>query len=243
MQTNKHMTASPAILIGCMLLIAGCDQAKKDGDSGQSSAEPQTETKADAPAEVQVATPATKPSPAPTEPHSSSTQPSQPPSEHKAIVTEKLEPYECGDIKKLHTYGGIFLASQPQPADFEQAKKGGVKTVINMRHPSEINDFDEQQLVADLGLAYHNPAWNGPEELTDEVFDQLRELLKTEEKPILLHCSSANRVGPIWMVYRVLDNNLSTEEALAEAKIVGMKSPDYEAMAIDYINRRGQVSN
>ena len=28
--------------------------------------------------------------------------------EHSAITTESLEPYECGDIKRLHTMGGVF---------------------------------------------------------------------------------------------------------------------------------------
>ena len=66
--------------------------------------------------------------------------------EHRAITTERLEPYECGNITRLHTYGGVFLASQPQPEDFEQAKKGGVRTVINLRHENEIEGFDIDML-------------------------------------------------------------------------------------------------
>lgn len=158
--------------------------------------------------------------------------------EHKAIVTEKLEPYECGTITRLHTLGGVFLASQPKPEDFEQAKKGGVKTVINLRHHEEVTDFNEQQVVEGLGLNYLNLPWNGPEELNDEVFDRARELLKTAERPILLHCSSANRVGAVWLPHRVLDGGISIDEAVAEAKVVGLTSPDFEAKARDYIARK-----
>ncbi len=158
--------------------------------------------------------------------------------DHRAVTTEKLEPYECGTVTRLHTYKGVFLASQPKPADFEQAKKGGIKTVINLRHHKEIKDFDEQVEVAKLGLRYFNPAWNGPEELTDEKIDEIRGLLKEAERPILLHCSSANRVGTIWLAYRVLDDGLSYEEALQEAKVVGLKSPNYEAKVKDYIARK-----
>lgn len=158
--------------------------------------------------------------------------------EHKAIVTEKLEPYECGSITKLHTLGGVFLASQPKPEDFEQAKKGGVKTVINLRHADEIKEFDEKEVVEALELNYVSLPWNGPEELTDDIFDQSRELLKTAEKPILLHCGSANRVGALWIPYRVLDGGITLEEATAEAKTVGLKSADYETKAIEYIARK-----
>lgn len=161
--------------------------------------------------------------------------------EHKAIVTEKLEPYECGTITRLHTYGGIFLASQPQPEDFEHAKKGGIKTVINLRLPSEVTEFDEKQIVEDLGMAYYNPGFEGPEMLTDDIFDRVRSLLNNEDnKPILLHCSSANRVGAVWLAHRVLDGGLGYEDALAEAKIVGLKTPAYEQKAREYIERHKQ---
>lgn len=157
--------------------------------------------------------------------------------EHRAITTDTLEPYECGTITRLHTLGGVFLASQPKPEDFAQAKKGGVKTVINLRHADEIKDFDEKKVVESEGLKYINLPWDGPAELTDEVFDQARAHLKTAERPILLHCASANRVGAVWLPYRVLDGGLSWDDALAEAKTVGLKSPDYEAKAKDYIQR------
>lgn len=158
--------------------------------------------------------------------------------EHKAIVTEKLEPYECGTITRLHTLGGIFLASQPKPEDFEQARKGGVKTVINLRHDSEITDFNEKEVVEAQGLAYIHLPWNGPAELTEEVFDRSRELLTSAEKPILLHCSSANRVGALWIPYRVLDGNMSIDEAVAEARTVGLKSGDYERLAREYVAQK-----
>ncbi len=161
------------------------------------------------------------------------------PAEHKAITTDKLEPYECGTITRLHTLGGVFLASQPKLEDFAQAKKGGVKTVINLRHASEIKEFDERKVVEGEGLTYVNLPWDGPGELTDDVFDKAREHLKAAERPILLHCASANRVGAVWLPHRVLDGGLSWDAALAEVKIVGLKSPDYEAKAKDYIKRRG----
>jgi uncharacterized protein (TIGR01244 family) len=157
--------------------------------------------------------------------------------EHKAITTDKLEPYECGTITRLHTYGGVFLASQPKPEDFEQAKKGGVKTVINLRHEAEIKEFNEPETVTNLGLRYINLPWDGPDELTDQVFDESRKLLNNTERPILLHCSSANRVGAVWLAWRALDGGLSVEEAAAEAKVVGLKSPPYEEKARDYVAR------
>ncbi len=155
---------------------------------------------------------------------------------HTAITTQGLEPYQCGSIQRLHTMQGVFLASQPSAEDLAQAKMGGVRTVINMRHDKELK-FDERNVVEGLELGYQNPAWNGPDELTDEIFAQYRTLLDQAERPILLHCGSGNRVGAVWLPWRVLNGGATVEEALAEAKTIGMRSPDYERLALDYIRR------
>lgn len=161
------------------------------------------------------------------------------PAEHKPpLAVEKLEPYECGSVTRLHTLGGVFLASQPSQEDFRMAKAGGIKTVVNLRQADEL-DWNEEEFIQELGLSYHHVPFKVPDELTDEVFDQVRQLLtKQENKPILLHCSSANRVGAVWLAHRVLDGGISYDEALVEAKTVGLKLPAYEAKAKDYIERQ-----
>lgn len=152
----------------------------------------------------------------------------------EASSSNSLEPYECGDVDRIHTLDKFFLASQPAPNDFEQAKKGGIRTVINLRHPEE-TDFNEKDIVTTMGMAYHNVPWNGPEELTPEVFEKTRKLLRTAERPILLHCSSANRVGAVWIPFRALDMGVPLEQAVQEAKTIGLKSPAYEEKARQYV--------
>ncbi len=151
--------------------------------------------------------------------------------------TEKLEPYECGKAQRLHTLAGVFLASQPHPEDFKLAKDVGIKTVVNLRKKEEL-EWDEQAHVKKLGMEYKHIPFQSPAELTDIVFDQIRKLLKDKtQRPLLLHCSSANRVGAVWLAHRVLDGGLPYDEALAEAKQVGLKLPAYEEKAKDYIQR------
>jgi uncharacterized protein (TIGR01244 family) len=151
-----------------------------------------------------------------------------------------LEPYQCGDVQRIHTFQGIFLASQPTPVDFEHAQKGGIKTVVNLRHHSEVKDFDEAAVVTALGLTYVNLPWNGPDELSDAVFDRGRELLNTAERPLMMHCSSANRVGPIWIAWRILDGGATWEAAYAEAVQIGMRTPAYADKAKAYVEQRQQ---
>lgn len=157
--------------------------------------------------------------------------------EHKAFVSAEMEPYTCGTIKNLHTMGGFFLASQPAPEDFEQAAMGGIKTVVNFRKDAEITTFDEALVVGNNGMEYVHIPWNGPDELTDEIFDRSREMFNTVERPALVHCGSSNRVGAVWLAWRVLDEGATVEDALAEAKMAGLKTPAYEEKALDYIRR------
>lgn len=147
-------------------------------------------------------------------------------------------PSSCGSTARVHSFGAMQLASQPAAADFETAKAAGVRTVINLRHESEIKDFDERAVVTGLGMTYVNLPWHGAEELDDAVFTRARELLRTAETPVLVHCGSANRVAAVWIPWRVLDGGVPFEQALAEAKTIGLKTPEFETKAKDYIERQ-----
>lgn len=153
-------------------------------------------------------------------------------------AAEQLEPHECGSVARLHAYGDILLASQPSPADLEQAEQDGIRTVLDIRHDDETPELDERAVVEGLGLEYVHRPWSGPDEMTDVVLDELRRVLNEAERPILFHCAGANRVGAVWLVHRALDGGLSLEEARAEARTVGLRSPAYEKRAIEYVRRR-----
>ena len=156
----------------------------------------------------------------------------------KIEKAKKLEPAKCGSVKQLHVLDDIYLAGQPSPEDFQEFKKRGVKSVLNLRTKDEM-DFDEAKTLKSLGLEYHHIPIAGPDSLTDENFDKLRKLLnEKEQRPMLLHCTAANRVGAVWLAHRVLDGGLTYDAALAEAKTVGLKTPALEAKAKDYIAKQ-----
>ena len=154
--------------------------------------------------------------------------------ENLAMYPKQITPYPLGSISKIHAFEGVLLAGQPTPEDFVLAKEEGIATVINIRHPDEIG-FDEEQVVEDLGMTYHNLAWGSPSELTDDVLDSYRELLRTEKRPILFHCGSSNRVGAIWMAYRALDDGIGLESALSESITVGLRTQAYKVKVCDYV--------
>jgi uncharacterized protein (TIGR01244 family) len=149
----------------------------------------------------------------------------------------KLEACELGSTYNVHRLGKIYLAGQPSADDFAIARKEGIKTVINLRTPGEMR-FDEKEVLKELGVEYHYLPFAAPDTLKDEIFEKSLKVLGDQKKqPVLLHCASANRVGAIWLVHRVLTDKVDYDKALNEAKEVGLKFPPYGEKAKAYIEK------
>ena len=141
----------------------------------------------------------------------------------------------------VHEIGGILVAGQPTAADLALARDKGIHRVINLRHASEPAGFDEPAEAARLGLEYISLPWSGPDELTDSVFDEVRQLLRESPRPLLFHCASGNRVAAVWLPWRVLDEGADWDSALAEARQLGLRSPALEARARAYVDQQSNL--
>lgn len=151
--------------------------------------------------------------------------------------TAALEPRRFGSIRNLTTLDGVYFGGQPTPEDIERADAAGLAGVLNLRPSGELS-FDEAGVVTQLGMQYLNPAFASPEGLTDEVLDAAREQLRTAQRPLLFHCGSANRVGAVWLAHRIVDEGWSFDEALAEARAIGLRTPGYETRVREYAEAR-----
>lgn len=98
-----------------------------------------------------------------------------------------LEPAELGETVNVSRFGNIYLSGQPSAEAFELAADLGVEKIVNIRRPQEQTDFDEQSIVEGCGMDYVSVPWGGADALTDEVFDEYREILESADEPLLLH--------------------------------------------------------
>lgn len=147
------------------------------------------------------------------------------------------EKQTLGGIRNLSVTDGFYLSGQCGATDIPLLQQAGVKTVIDLRMPEEDRGFDEAAAVEAAGISYvPMPFQTG--QLTDEILDGLRALLNDAgNRPILMHCGGANRVGAVWLAYRVLDQGIDEEAALAEAKAVGLRNEAMEKTALDYVRK------
>lgn len=133
---------------------------------------------------------------------------------------------------------GLATAGMPQAEHYARLAAAGYTTVLDLTAPEEARGYDEAATVAQAGLAYitlpvrsYTPS--------DDAFDQVRTLLRDAgNRPLLVHCRSANRVGGLLLPYLILDEGTGQEEALTIATQVGLRSPELAHAAIDYVTRQ-----
>lgn len=142
-----------------------------------------------------------------------------------------------GSAKNVHRLENLFFSGQFSPDDIQKIKAEKIGRVITLRTDGEI-DWDERATVEAAGLKFEQVPVAGADGLTDEVFGKVRGLLKDRSQPTLLHCGSANRVGGVWLTWRVLDEGVAVETAVEEAKMIGLRSPAIQKKALGYIQRK-----
>jgi len=159
--------------------------------------------------------------------------------ENSASSTERttVESATLGQTKNVHQCGNLFLAGQFTTDDLSKITEAGIKRVITLRTEGEI-DWDEKAALKEVGLELIEVPFRGPETLSDEVFDKVRELLSDDKTATLFHCGSANRVGGAWLPFRVLDEGVELDIAIQEAKEIGLRTEGYQEKALDYIQRK-----
>jgi uncharacterized protein (TIGR01244 family) len=132
-------------------------------------------------------------------------------------------------------------AGQPRPEHFAELKAGGLKSVLNLRTPEEHRAADEQASVETAGLRY----FNIPVVFTNPQDEQVDAFLKLTDdaanRPMLIHCAAAVRVGAFFMIRRVLRDGWTWDAAREEARRIGLeRAPHLDEFAQRYIAARSK---
>ncbi|MEM9587116.1 MAG: hypothetical protein AAGA03_07535 [Planctomycetota bacterium] len=153
--------------------------------------------------------------------------------------TAEVKAAKLGTTRKVHSVGPIWLASQPAAEDFMRLRTAKIGTVVTLRKRDETN-WDEGKVARQNDMTFHQLGFNSPDELDDKLFASVRGILRSadQDHQVLLHCAGSNRVGAVWMAYRVLDQGVSIEQADREAKQVGLVTPVLRTKALEYIQRQ-----
>ncbi len=144
---------------------------------------------------------------------------------------------ELPPIRKfLQVTPDFCTGAQPRIEHFAKLRSRGVKTVLNLRQPSEHRAEDEQAAVEQAGMKYINipVVYASP---TDEQADAFLKITDDPaNRPMFVHCTAAIRVGAFWLIRRVLRDGMTWDAALEEAATVGLvDAPHLVEFARNYI--------
>jgi tyrosine-protein phosphatase SIW14 len=107
----------------------------------------------------------------------------------------------------------VFRSEQPTRQGFEEIRKMGIRTIVNLR-----SEHSDAALVEGLGLRLVEIPMEAGRFGEDEIVRALT-AIQTAEKPVLVHCQyGSDRTGVVMAMYRIVFEGWTKKDALAELK-------------------------
>ena len=154
-----------------------------------------------------------------------------------AVLTAQQKMERPGITNFTKVDAVVACGGATDTAALEGLKNDGFKAIINLRQATEAGaniDANAARAKA-LGLNYIHIPFNATAPEAKTVDDFLAAVNNKANQPVFIHCGSANRVGAVWLVKRVLQDGWTVDKATEEAKLIGLRSAPLEEFALQYI--------
>jgi len=157
------------------------------------------------------------------------------------ILPQAAAPSQTPQIDGVRNYtkvdATIGCAGATEDKAFASIAELGYKAVLNLREATEtgVNIEASEAAAKVAGLKYFHLPLNGSAPDPKVADEFLKIVGNTDNQPLFIHCGSANRVGAMWLIKRMLIDQWPQDRAVAEAKAIGMRSEALEKFALDYV--------
>lgn len=131
----------------------------------------------------------------------------------------------------------IACGGATSAAAVPELKKMGYVAIINLRLPTEQGADTEAEMAAAqaAGMNYVALPFNAAAPDPAVVDKFIAAVTASANQPAYIHCASANRVGALWAVKRMLVDGWDEEKAITEATAIGLSNPALKTFALDYV--------
>ena len=123
------------------------------------------------------------------------------------------EPITLAGLPNLHKVSeNLYRGAQPTEEGFENLKKLGIKTIVNLR-----DLHSDKSKIADSNFVYEQidtKAWH-PE--NEDVSRFLKIVSDESKQPVFVHCQyGSDRTGAMCAIYRIVIEGWSKQQAIDE---------------------------
>lgn len=150
---------------------------------------------------------------------------------------DRIEQTLKSDVPRVLCLDDSFATGgQPTEQAFAKIAASGFRSVLSLRGPGEGIDLNKERALVEItGLRYFNIPVVSSAPRAEQADEFIRLVKEKSNHPMLINCSTANRVGAFMMIYRVLEQNWSEEKALNEALKIGLRGDELKKFAQSYI--------
>ncbi len=153
---------------------------------------------------------------------------------------DQIEQSLKSDVPRVLCLDGSFATGgQPTEQAYVKAAASGFRSVLSLRTAGEGVDLvRERSLVEKNNMRYFNIPVVSSAPRPEQADEFIRLVKEKSNHPMLINCSSANRVGAFMMIYRVLEQGWADDKAMEEAIKIGLRGDELKKFASAYIAQR-----
>ena len=121
-------------------------------------------------------------------------------------------------------FDDLLIGGQPTQDDLRLAAEEGYTTVVNLRPDDELPAWYTRSFMEDeLGLQYYRISVADANDVTEENAEELAAIVDDADLfPVLMHCSSGNRVGALFAARAYFLAGDDVEQALEVGRTLGL---------------------
>jgi protein tyrosine phosphatase (PTP) superfamily phosphohydrolase (DUF442 family) len=135
------------------------------------------------------------------------------PEVQKILATNHAVRFDLPGCSNLHKVSdSLYRGAQPTKEGFENLKKLGIKTVVNLR-----GYHSDEELLAETGLDYKPIPMDTWDVTPDNVMAFLRIAADPNAAPVFVHCQhGSDRTGTMVAAYRTIIQEWNRDRAIRE---------------------------
>ena len=125
---------------------------------------------------------------------------------------------------------------QPSAQAYAKAAANGYRSVLTLRSVKDVVNLTRERLLVEQNkLRYFNIPSSAKLPRRKQVDEFLKFVRDPDNHPMLINCAFAERVAPLMMMFRIIEQDWTEEKALEEASLSGLRRDQLKAFAKEYL--------